>query len=42
VAASDLIPEVNKLPGPRVALTVGAGVALVLLLRFFFLGSVIP
>jgi ZIP family zinc transporter/zinc and cadmium transporter len=42
VAASDLIPEVNKLPGPRVALTVGAGVALVLLLRFCFLGSVAP
>jgi ZIP family zinc transporter/zinc and cadmium transporter len=42
VAASDLIPEVNKLPGPRVALTVGAGVALVLLLRFCFLGSVVP
>jgi len=42
VAASDLIPEVNKLPGPRVALTVGAGVALVLLLRFWFLGSFIP
>lgn len=42
VAASDLIPEVNKLPGPRAALTVGAGVALVLLLRFCFLGSVLP
>jgi ZIP family zinc transporter/zinc and cadmium transporter len=40
VAASDLIPEVNKLPGPRVALTVGAGVALVLLLRFCFFGHV--
>jgi ZIP family zinc transporter/zinc and cadmium transporter len=40
VAASDLIPEVNKLPGPRIALTVGAGVALVLLLRFCFLGYV--
>ncbi len=40
VAASDLIPEVNKLPGPRVALTVGAGVALVLILRFLFLGDV--
>jgi ZIP family zinc transporter/zinc and cadmium transporter len=38
VAASDLIPEVNKLPGLRVALTVAAGVALVLLLRFGFLG----
>jgi ZIP family zinc transporter/zinc and cadmium transporter len=42
VAASDLIPEVNKLPGPRVALTVGAGVALVLLLRFWFFGAVLP
>ncbi|HXX22084.1 MAG TPA: hypothetical protein VEO19_02910 [Terriglobia bacterium] len=42
VAASDLIPEVNKLPGPRVALTVGASVALVLLLRFCFLGSAVP
>jgi zinc and cadmium transporter len=42
VAASDLIPEVNKLPGPRVALTVGAGVALVLLLRFFVFGSALP
>jgi ZIP family zinc transporter/zinc and cadmium transporter len=42
VAASDLIPEVNKLPGPRIALTVGAGVALVLLLRFWFMGSVVP
>ena len=42
VAASDLIPEVNKLPGPRVALTVGVGVALVLLLRFFFFGSIMP
>jgi len=42
VAASDLIPEVNKLPGPRIALTVGAGVALVLLLRFFVFGSALP
>ena len=42
VAASDLIPEVNKLPGPRVALTVGVGVMLVLLLRFCFLGSFVP
>jgi len=42
VAASDLIPEVSKLPGLRVALTVGAGVALVLLLRFCFFGSVMP
>jgi ZIP family zinc transporter/zinc and cadmium transporter len=42
VAASDLIPEVNRLPGPRVALTVGMGVALVLLLRLWFLGSAMP
>ena len=42
VAASDLIPEVNKVPGPRVALTVRTGVALVLLLRFWFFGSVLP
>jgi ZIP family zinc transporter/zinc and cadmium transporter len=39
VAASDLIPEVNKLPGLRIALTVGAGVALMVLLRFCFLGT---
>jgi len=39
VAASDLIPEVNKNPGPKIALTVAAGVALVILLRFLFLGQ---
>jgi len=33
VAASDLIPEVNKMPGPRVALIVASGVAMVILLR---------
>ena len=38
VAASDLIPEVNKKPGHRVALTVAAGVALVVLLRLLFFG----
>ena len=38
VAASDLIPEVNKKPGYRVALTVAAGVALVVLLRLLFFG----
>ncbi len=38
VAASDLIPEVNKMGGKRIALTVGLGVALVLLLRMFFVG----
>lgn len=41
VAASDLIPEVNKMPGVRVALTVAAGVAMVLLLRFLFFGEVV-
>ncbi len=42
VAASDLIPEVNKRHGSRVALTVGAGVASVLLLRLLFLGKAAP
>jgi zinc and cadmium transporter len=42
VAASDLIPEVNKQRGPRVAFTVGAGVALVLVLRLIFLGAALP
>jgi ZIP family zinc transporter/zinc and cadmium transporter len=42
VAASDLIPEVNKTPGPRIALTVAAGVAMVILLRFLFLGQLTP
>jgi zinc and cadmium transporter len=42
VAASDLIPEVNKTPGPRIALVVAAGVGLVVLLRFLFLGQVAP
>ncbi|HET7214023.1 MAG TPA: ZIP family metal transporter [Terriglobia bacterium] len=36
VAASDLIPEVNKKPGIRIALTVGAGVAMVVLLKMLF------
>ncbi len=36
VAASDLIPEVNKTPGPKYALTVALGVALVLLMRYTF------
>ncbi len=36
VAASDLIPEVNKMGGPRIALTVGLGVALVLVMRYLF------
>lgn len=41
VAASDLIPEVNKRRGVRVALTVAAGVAMVLLLRFLFFGDMV-
>jgi zinc transporter ZupT len=36
VAASDLIPEVSKNPGPKIALTVAAGVGLVILLRLAF------
>jgi ZIP family zinc transporter/zinc and cadmium transporter len=40
VAASDLIPEVNKSPGPRIALTVAAGVGLVILLRLLFFGYI--
>lgn len=42
VAASDLIPEVNKNPGPRIALTVAAGVAMVILLRWLFFGQLVP
>ncbi len=42
VAASDLIPEVNKHPGLRIALTVAAGVALVLLLKLLFIGQIVP
>ncbi|HEY6292771.1 MAG TPA: ZIP family metal transporter [Terriglobia bacterium] len=36
VAASDLIPEVNKMRGIRIALAVALGVVLVLLLRLAF------
>ncbi len=36
VAASDLIPEVNKLRSPKYALTVALGVALVLVMRYLF------
>lgn len=39
VAASDLIPEVNKMPGLKIATTVAAGVALVVLLRWLFFGQ---
>jgi zinc transporter ZupT len=42
VAASDLIPEVNKNPGPRIALTVAAGVTLVILLRLLFFAYLTP
>jgi len=42
VAASDLIPEVNKMPGARIALAVAAGVALVVLLRLAFFGYSAP
>lgn len=35
VAASDLIPEVNKKPDIRIALTVGTGVVMVILLKMF-------
>jgi zinc transporter ZupT len=42
VAASDLIPEVNKRRGISVALTVAAGVAAVIVLRFLFLGTFAP
>jgi len=36
LAASDLIPEVNKMRSPKYALTVALGVALVLVMRYFF------
>ena len=39
VAASDLIPEVNKQPGPKIALTVAAGVAMVIALHLIFFGG---
>jgi ZIP family zinc transporter/zinc and cadmium transporter len=42
VAASDLIPEVNKTPGLRIALTVVAGVALVVVLRFLLFSQFVP
>ena len=42
VAASDLIPEVNKRPGPRIPLTVAAGVAALILLRLIFFGQMTP
>ncbi len=42
VAASDLIPEVNKMPKAGIALMVAAGVALVVLLRYLFFGQFAP
>ena len=36
VAASDLIPEVNKTQSPKYALTVALGVAMVLVMRYLF------
>ena len=36
VAASDLIPEVNKTKSPKYALTVALGVAMVLVMRYLF------
>ena len=36
VAASDLIPEVNKMSSLRITLAVGAGVAMVVLLKLLF------
>ena len=36
VAASDLIPEVNKMTSLRITLTVGAGVAMVVILKLLF------
>jgi len=36
VAASDLIPEVNKMGGRKAALTVALGVVLVLVMRYLF------
>ena len=42
VAASDLIPEVNKMSGLKVALAVGVGVGLVVLLRAIFFAQLTP
>ena len=39
VAASDLIPEVNKEPGIRMALVVFVGVAMLFVLDYFFRGA---
>ncbi len=42
VAASDLIPEVNKKPDPRIALTVALGVGAVIVLRLLFFPHAAP
>lgn len=42
VAASDLIPEVNKMRGLKTALTVAVGVGLVILVRWFFPSRAAP
>ena len=42
VAASDLIPEVNKMRGSLAALVVAVGVVLVILLRLLLLGHATP
>jgi ZIP family zinc transporter/zinc and cadmium transporter len=39
VAASDLIPEVNKEPGVRMALIVFLGVGVLFVLDYFFHGG---
>ena len=41
VAASDLIPEVNRQAGPRIALTVAAGVAMVVILHVIVFGGML-
>jgi zinc transporter ZupT len=41
VAASDLIPEVNKERGPKIALTVAAGVAMVVMLHVMVFGGML-
>ncbi len=41
VAASDLIPEVNKERGPKIALTVAAGVAMVVMLHVVIFGGML-
>src|SRR3989442_294841 len=40
--SGDLIPEVNRTPGPKIALTVAAGVGLVILLRLLLFPKLLP